>query len=958
MDHNLSKLVSEFYQSRQPASPPQRKQVLTEAWGLSNFNYRLPEDPQEKVYDFYFLSLVGNPDNLADVISTRVMGSAQDSMSKAAGHEVADKGTGRGIISDSQAMELQMTVKETFEKLLNHLQEDLLDATYFSISAEMKHVTSRNSVEEVAKLASEMGLSKEFAKYWKNFNYAKNQIGDSKKMIKSMVPKGDPMRQLAIRADIYDKHMKKGSTPVDPETGEQFDDNDQWDQDAVNTFFKGETSRIASYTAAKSAFPNDEDWVAFATRCFYELKWNSSYGGPAWGGIGDGYKRLHDANTPMEKMIWIDHIFDLEHNTGAMLNKVTRYAKGGGYGWIKKALDYKRDSKQPLKDFMDKISPQMGALARKLRYALTGMAEDNPAWKEFGQQTEKQDVVTNVDNLKSTPHDITSGKFGGADDQVMSSTDLYGTIFKIGSTDKIYVDWIDSPDTLIPGSLESPTLMVIDQYYFKYDTDGKLDGLLNKSSGQKVSASTENIPKEAWIMFKEIVPAPQEEDDLKYDDFDEDGPPWESKKTVKGPPKNPNELSIWDFDKSTTIKTDANNGGSMADGRVYSATLGANGDYLTATLFLPQATSQIYSEYGTLPEGVSSQMHNEVNKHKLMPADFVIEHPDDSDEILSTFVNNFKGVFQKKDGKFVGMVKKDTSNFIGNIHLWTAAFGLGLEKAGSDYWPGSKFVPINYTKSTLPPKLPLPAQKKKLSKKKAMSKKKKSYAKPQPKKIPGTSVAPPPSSTVLQSIGVYTNLLSKFHPKPVAHTGPAGKKGVNTLVVKTSDYSFNAKGRYGYSGYFKVKSAHTGKDIMFFEKTSKPRKLAVKVGNSTQFIAPHKDKAIVQNLHFVLRNGILFLRSGVILGATLKAGVVISGNVTLIDCILDGCALSDKGEQMHKYENVLDKGLYEFDEKSFKKFAQYSDNVPYDKINGAKLFVTSSYSTGPGHHMTPYEVSG
>jgi hypothetical protein len=107
-----------------------------------------------------------------------------------------------------------------------------------------------------------------------------------------------------------------------------------------------------------------------------------------------------------------------------------------------------------------------------------------------------------------------------------------------------------------------------------------------------------------------------------------------------------------------------------------------------------------------------------------------------------------------------------------------------------------------------------------------------------------------------------------------------------------------------------------------------------------------------------LRNGILFLRSGVILGATLKAGVVISGNVTLIDCILDGCALSDKGEKMHKYENVLDKGLYEFDEKAFKKFAQYSDNVPYDKINGAKLFVTSSHSSGPDHFMVPYEVSG
>ena len=46
MNSKLIAATKQFYQ--------QRQQPLKEAFGLTNYEYQMPEDPKEKLYDFYF----------------------------------------------------------------------------------------------------------------------------------------------------------------------------------------------------------------------------------------------------------------------------------------------------------------------------------------------------------------------------------------------------------------------------------------------------------------------------------------------------------------------------------------------------------------------------------------------------------------------------------------------------------------------------------------------------------------------------------------------------------------------------------------------------------------------------------------------------------------------------------------------------------------------------------------
>lgn len=56
---------------------------------------------------------------------------------------------------------------------------------------------------------------------------------------------------------------------------------------------------------------------------FYKSKWNSSYGGPAWGAITDCLVRFVEGEYTAEMML--DTIFTLCHNNGSVFNKVTCY---------------------------------------------------------------------------------------------------------------------------------------------------------------------------------------------------------------------------------------------------------------------------------------------------------------------------------------------------------------------------------------------------------------------------------------------------------------------------------------------------------------------------------------------------------------------------------------------------------------------------------------------------------
>lgn len=97
----------------------------------------------------------------------------------------------------------------------------------------------------------------------------------------------------------------------------------------------------------------------------------SAYGGKAWGMIADAYAQLYTVTSLGDKIVLIDYIYDLQHNNGSVFTKLTEYAKDGNYKWLARALDYKRDLKDPM-GLYHKVSTGLQGLFAYAMFTTTG----------------------------------------------------------------------------------------------------------------------------------------------------------------------------------------------------------------------------------------------------------------------------------------------------------------------------------------------------------------------------------------------------------------------------------------------------------------------------------------------------------------------------------------------------------------------------------------------------------
>lgn len=123
---------------------------------------------------------------------------------------------------------------------------------------------------------------------------------------------------------------------------------------------------------------------------FVKLGWQSSYGGKPWSDICKGWVDLHNAQFGKDGAMMaavIDHVYDLQHNTNTVFNKLKLYYKSG-YDWIKDALDYKANIKQ-LYELMDKcqrtvanyasfILKQAQNTTKNSHYLIDNYTQENP----------------------------------------------------------------------------------------------------------------------------------------------------------------------------------------------------------------------------------------------------------------------------------------------------------------------------------------------------------------------------------------------------------------------------------------------------------------------------------------------------------------------------------------------------------------------------------------------------
>ena len=247
--------------------------LLTE----KNVYYKIPKDKEKLLFDFYMLTLLKNLPK-------------------------AKKNT---FSRDDQ--DINYSVKEGAEDIVDYLISHLKDAIEFAIAAEFRHIFDDNGPTRIKKFFDKYGEKKFIKKYAQEYKID----------------------------DAWLDRDKKTDRTLD-----RFKDNLSVYKD--------------SYKAIKKTGISTSKFMKMAADAFRNLSWNEHYGREPWAQIAEGWLMLNNAKTYNQKVIAIDHAYDLQHNTDTVFNKLKSYYKGG-YEWVKRALDYKAKIKN-VWELFDKVS--------------------------------------------------------------------------------------------------------------------------------------------------------------------------------------------------------------------------------------------------------------------------------------------------------------------------------------------------------------------------------------------------------------------------------------------------------------------------------------------------------------------------------------------------------------------------------------------------------------------------
>lgn len=327
---------------------------------FGRFSYKVPEDKEKQLYDFYMLSYLKGLSQY-DV--------QRNSFRDKTGYDIKQFSV---IRPDHTEMDhedkIDYMLKEVSDTLLPTLKSNMLSAVFFSLCAEFRHVFDRNNPQELLKIAKNLG-----EQYYAGFkNYAK---------------------RLALYRDPIAKTMTRIPRPDHP--------------DITNN----NTGYYQSYSSAIKSGLNKSQFV-YMMKVFYdEVKWVHMYGGKAWSQICIGWTKLDEAKKERDMTVWIDHVYDLQHNTSTVFNKVQSYAKNGSYEWLKKALDHKAQIKDP-HEIIDKVSFPMKQLSMRAIKLKTGksyeqfLKEKPDKEGEFQVIDPNKPLDYNIDNSDDIKDDL------------------------------------------------------------------------------------------------------------------------------------------------------------------------------------------------------------------------------------------------------------------------------------------------------------------------------------------------------------------------------------------------------------------------------------------------------------------------------------------------------------------------------------------------------------------------
>ena len=280
--------------------------MLQEAF--SGFKYQFPTDKLQQMADFYVLQMLIGRSSF-DLKRQQI---------------VADKGIdsyefGKPRSIDDQPNkedQLDYVLQEITSEFLPKLKHEILDDVLFSIISEARHATDGNKPNHILN-AIETELGSEYKNIARRF-----------------------FKDFQTRISSYD-----------------FDNNfSRKYRDKKEELTGGSESYVKAYHSFINSKATPEQFVDISKILFEKLSWSHSYGGRAWADICDAWTHLNKAKSLQSIFVYIDHIYDIQHNTGSVFNKVRAYASVERK--FKQLLDDKAKMNNPL-ELYEKVSPSI-----------------------------------------------------------------------------------------------------------------------------------------------------------------------------------------------------------------------------------------------------------------------------------------------------------------------------------------------------------------------------------------------------------------------------------------------------------------------------------------------------------------------------------------------------------------------------------------------------------------------
>jgi len=291
--------------------------------------YNPPKDPEMLMADFYMIAYLRTLDT-------------------------SDKSIIGGQTSNIKNRDYKVTIEYVSEELMSYMKPTMLEVVFYALSSEIKHITTGKCGELTDGI----------------------EIEDYEGMVRMLVEtEGEKFhgvdKDFLIGYLENLRILKLNYTNVTT-----FDDEDKYGVlDHDERFERGDLPKKAlnrtrlSYKSLKKTIKDNNKTDVWAVNqmkiIFDEWDWYPAYGGEAWGRICDGYIRLYFAKTIDSQFVAIDHIYDLQHNTSTVFNKLGVYASSDGidaYDWIGDFLDMKRNARH-MGELLESCSPPIAKLA-------------------------------------------------------------------------------------------------------------------------------------------------------------------------------------------------------------------------------------------------------------------------------------------------------------------------------------------------------------------------------------------------------------------------------------------------------------------------------------------------------------------------------------------------------------------------------------------------------------------